>query len=192
MEPYKVLFCLFLIPLHSSTASNDCPTSYCGQSFTEVRFPFRLINQQPENCSLAGIDLRCASNMMIINLLRSDQPYDDGFTSQLDEDITLTWAPPDYEKCEAPGGSCGYVNNTTQMTPGGSSSLASLAIACFMCMKDRRNVLMNNRRSTITAVTPEDAIAPPNVVGLDQATIESYAKVVLGESKRLPGHDDAA
>ncbi|XP_071739597.1 RING-H2 finger protein ATL20-like [Rutidosis leptorrhynchoides] len=70
---------------------------------------------------------------------------------------------------------------------------ASLAIACFMCYRDRQNrILISNWRNTITTVTPEDPIVPSNIVGLDQATIESYTKVVLGESKRLPGHADAA
>ncbi|KAI7741820.1 hypothetical protein M8C21_003253 [Ambrosia artemisiifolia] len=315
MESYKVLLCLlFFITLYALAASDDCPTSYCGQSFTEVRFPFRLINQQPENCGYAGFDLRCGyPNTLLINLpgsgefsVRSisyhspairvndrlnclparlqkldlsnspfspsnfqnftllscpsdakilssykpiaclsnssfsvfatdsesfvtlmtsnatgcviadrlrvpvDRPYDDGLTSQLDKDITLTWSKPDCAKCERLGDSCGYANSNTKKTkcfsnlaapkPSGifriiafamaiPAMLASVVIACFMCTKDRRNQL--NRRTNITAVTPEDANPPPNIVGLDQATIESYTKVVLGESKRLPGHEDA-
>ncbi|KAI3731847.1 hypothetical protein L1987_63037 [Smallanthus sonchifolius] len=306
MDAYKLLFYLFLIPLHSSAASNDCPTSYCGQSFTEVRFPFRLTDRQPENCGFTGFDIRCTfPSMLLLNLPSSGEfsirsidyrsqairiydpsnclparlfkfdlsnspfsasyfknftlltcprgsrlsgfnPVDclgnssfsilatdsetfvssmtgnqtgclvtghvrvpvnqayDGLTSQLDEDITLTWSKPDCGKCEEIGGSCGYASSNTKMTtcfsglgppqPSGifriiafaiavPAMTASNAIACFMCTKD-------NRRTTITAVAPEDAIPLPNIVGLDQATIESYTKVVLGESKRLPGHDD--
>ncbi|KAJ0669007.1 putative chromatin regulator PHD family [Helianthus annuus] len=315
MEAYKVLFCLVFISLHSIAASDDCTTSYCGQSFTEVRFPFRITDKQPENCGYSGFDLRCAfPSMLLINLpgsgefsVRSidyhspairiydslnclparlstfdlsnspfsapyfqnftilscprdakslsgykhidclsnssfsvfatvskpfitsmtsnetgcvitghlwvplDQPHDDGFTSQLDEDITLTWSKPGCAKCERAGDSCGYVNSNTKRTkcfsnlaaphPSGvfriiAFALAipcmtvSVVIACFMCNKDRRNELLN-RRTTNNTVTPEDVNPPPNIVGLDQATIESYTKVVLGESKRLPGHEDA-
>ncbi|XP_071707553.1 putative RING-H2 finger protein ATL21A [Rutidosis leptorrhynchoides] len=143
-----------------------------------------------------------------------NQPYDDGFTSQLDDDITLTWGAPDCVSCEANGNSCGYADNTTQTITCFSNNsarkgstmfriialvmvipamIASLAIACLMCSRDQRNelIMISNWRNTITTVTPQDSIEPPTIVGLDQATIESYKKVVLGESKRLPGHDDA-
>ncbi|XP_076895751.1 putative RING-H2 finger protein ATL21A [Bidens hawaiensis] len=315
MEAYKVLFCLFFVPLQSSATSNDCSTSYCGISFIQVKFPFLLEDQQPENCGFLGFDLRCAfPSTLRINLPSSgefsvrsidyisqtiriydpfnclparlltfdlsnspfsasyfqnftllscpsdvnlsgfetigclsnssfsvvatdsktfvasmtsnqtgclitknllvpvDRPYDDGFTSQLDKDLTLTWSTPDCKKCEAVGSSCGYANNNTKITtcfssfPGAPeppgifriiafaiaipAMTASIVIACFMCTKGRRNEL-TTRRTTITAVAPEDTIVPPNIVGLDQETIESYPKVVLGESKRLPGHEDA-
>ncbi|XP_071739596.1 putative RING-H2 finger protein ATL21A [Rutidosis leptorrhynchoides] len=139
-----------------------------------------------------------------------NQPYDDGLTSQLNEDISLTWGTPDCEYCEANGMSCGYEditsktitcfsNNYVDSATNGFSkfiiiafavaipAMTVLAITCFLYYRDR---LMNrNRRSTITSVT--DPVEPSIIVGLDQATIESYTKVVLGESKRLPGHDDA-
>ncbi|KAJ0435287.1 putative wall-associated receptor kinase, galacturonan-binding domain-containing protein [Helianthus annuus] len=67
MEAYRVLFCiLFFIPLLSSASSNNCQTSYCGQSFYGVRFPFRLIDQQPKNCGYDGFDLRCASQSTLL------------------------------------------------------------------------------------------------------------------------------
>jgi len=40
------------------------------------------------------------------------------------------------------------------------------------------------RNSTIAAVSPQPTIL---VLGLDESTIESFDKLVLGESKRLPG-----
>ncbi|KAK9074292.1 hypothetical protein SSX86_006889 [Deinandra increscens subsp. villosa] len=319
MEPYKLLFyLLFFFPLHSSAASNNCPTSYCGQTFTGVRFPFRLTDRQPETCGYAGFDLRCAlpttlliylpssgefsirsidyrsqtiklydplnclpARLLTFDLTNSpfsasyfqnftlltcpsdaslfgfkpinclgnssfsvlatdsktfvtsmtgnqtgcvitghlsvpvDRPYDDGFTSQLDEDIALRWSTPDCEKCEAVGASCGYANRNTKITTcfssfGGKDTeslpnsrvfriivvalsvpmmAAAFAIACFMCTNRRRDQL--NPQPTISTVTLHDLVAPPNIIGLDQATIESYTKVVLGESKRLPGHNDA-
>lgn len=71
---------------------------------------------------------------------------------------------------------------------------ASLAIAFFMCTRDRRDEVRRNRRTNIfnaIIVTPDGTVTQPSVVGLDQATIESYTTVILGESKRLPGHHDA-
>lgn len=215
-----LLYLLLIIPHFSSAASNDCPSSYCGQSFNRVRFPFRLIDQQHVNCGFPGFDLNCVSpSTLLINLpgsghfgVRSidyhsqairifdhlnclparlatfdlsnspfsasyyrnytlltcpngvrlfgfkpidclsnssfsvlatdslslvtsmtsnqsgcvttgvlrvpmeNQPDQDGFTSQLDDDITLTWGTPDCESCEGAGVSCGYANRSTQMT----------------------------------------------------------------------------
>ncbi|KAJ0430438.1 putative wall-associated receptor kinase, galacturonan-binding domain-containing protein [Helianthus annuus] len=70
MESYKHVFSLlYIISLLSSAASNDCTTSYCGQSINGVRFPFRLTDQQPKNCGFAGFDLRCAfPSMLLINI----------------------------------------------------------------------------------------------------------------------------
>nr|XP_043625801.1 putative RING-H2 finger protein ATL21A [Erigeron canadensis] len=322
MEAYTILFyVLFIIPLLSSAASNDCTTSYCNnRSFIGVRFPFRIINQQQENCGFPGFNLRCVfSNMLLIHLPNSgdfavrsidylnqairiydpfnclparlsstfdlsDSPFStsyfqnytllscptsaplfgfkpidclsnssfsvlattsegvvasltriqtgclvsrtimmpmanqtiqDASTSQLDHDITLTWDAPNCESCESFGLSCGYADSSSQKTtcfsniasPKVSSVFriiafamaipaiaASLMIACFMCTKDRHHEIMRSRRTTNTSITPVDAVPRPNSIinGLDQTTIESYTKVVLGESKRLPGHDDAS
>lgn len=69
---------------------------------------------------------------------------------------------------------------------------ASIMIACLMCAKDRRRGdFFSTQRTTTTVAPVDDGVVPPTIVGLDQMTIESYTKVVLGESKRLPGHDDA-
>lgn len=147
----------------------------------------------------------------------AEPPDQNELSSDIEDDITLTWSKPDCESCEAEYVSCGYVNSTTQMTTcffnGGMpkeshvfriiafamaipAMAASLAIACFMCTKDRRNETLSNQRRTVfnttTMVFPDAMVAPPNMIGLDEATIESYTKVVLGESKRLPGHDDGA
>ncbi|KAI3764354.1 hypothetical protein L2E82_14361 [Cichorium intybus] len=316
----KILLYLLVIPLFSSAQPNDCPISYCGQNLNNIRFPFRLIGQQPRTCGFLGFDLRCArpstmllnistsgefavrsisyrskalriydpSNCLPARLLTfdlSNSPFSSsnylqnytllrcpndaslsgyitvdclsnssfttlaiasmsdvrsisanqtgcqitgfvklpvtegsdktGFTSRIDDDIILTWSTPDCETCEAAGVSCGYVNSSTSETrcfyndgvPRPShifkiiafamaipAMAASLMIACLMCVKDRRGELISTRRITAfntTTVVPDDGVAPPSVVGLDQATIESYTKVVLGESKRLPGHDDA-
>ncbi|PWA35195.1 RING/U-box superfamily protein [Artemisia annua] len=317
MDAYTIfMFYVLIVPIISSTTTADCPVSNCGQRFKiNIRFPFRLIDRQSQDCGSPGFDLRCVfPSMALIDLPRSgdfgvrsidyrsqsmqiydplnclparlltldllnspftastfkeytllrcpsgtslekftpirclsnssssviaiglesdvksmtsnqtgchvdgfvrvpmvDQPDQDAVTSQLDEDITLTWGTPDCKKCEADGVSCGFANESTQLTkcfvhrdPKGASIFrmiafamtipamtASIVIACCLCMKDRRGELPSNRRITNDTNVHEEATAPPRIDGLDQGTIESYKKVVLGESKRLPGHDDA-
>lgn len=69
---------------------------------------------------------------------------------------------------------------------------ASIAMAIYIC-KDYQRVATWIPTTNVTAVTPETTIIPHGtlIIGLDQLTLESYTKVVLGESKRLPGHEDA-
>ncbi|KAK2993865.1 hypothetical protein RJ640_003977 [Escallonia rubra] len=59
---------------------------------------------------------------------------------------------------------------------------------CFACTRPRWG-WTNAARQNLTpaAVTPETATVTQ---GLDESTIESYAKVVVGESRRLPGPND--
>ncbi|KAD3069061.1 hypothetical protein R6Q59_016952 [Mikania micrantha] len=155
----------------------------------------------------------------IIGSLRSPISwYQDqqGFTSDLNMDISLTWDSPNCQECVAEGGFCGYTNTTLQdiacFKNGKRSSkkttialvivsialalpavAASIAMAWYVC-RDYRSVAEWVARPSVTAVTPETATIPRDdlVIGLDQVTIESYTKVALGESKRLPGHEDAA
>ncbi|KAI3771893.1 hypothetical protein L6452_03064 [Arctium lappa] len=55
-------------------ASNDCPVSHNGQTFTNVRFPFRLIDTQPERCVFPGFNLRCIKpRTMLVNLPTSGE-----------------------------------------------------------------------------------------------------------------------
>ncbi|PWA44136.1 RING/U-box superfamily protein [Artemisia annua] len=322
MDAYKSLYYLLIIPLLSSTASADCPISFCGLKSFNIRFPFQLNDEQQDNCGFPGFNLSCVSpTTLLIHLASSGnfavrsidylsqaiQIYDpknclpaslvnfdlssspfsvsyfqnytllscpsnnlrfSGFkpivclsdssfstlatasenvvrsltsiqtgcvitrhlmvpmvdrldqrelTSQL-ENITLKWHTPDCKTCELVGESCGYADSTKKTIKkcyynnrGGDEGsnvmkylafsiailamAASIAMACFMCKKDRRDELMSIQRTNVfntNVVTPDGMITQSTIVGLDQATIESYTKVILGESKRLPGLDDAA
>ncbi|WVZ16671.1 hypothetical protein V8G54_009653 [Vigna mungo] len=59
-------------------------------------------------------------------------------------------------------------------------------MACCVCYKDR---LANIRNIAIARSAPATVLPAPQIVatGLDESTIESYEKVVLGESRRVPG-----
>ncbi|KAL0428740.1 UNVERIFIED_CONTAM: putative RING-H2 finger protein ATL21A [Sesamum radiatum] len=120
-------------------------------------------------------------------------PQDDVWlSSNLDEDLRLTWNVPSCGGCEARGGVCGFENSTSDQiwcfTDPESvipAVACSICIACFTCMVRRRSA----RNPSTAAVGPP----PPHaeIVGLDESTIESYTKVVLGESRRLPGPNGA-
>ncbi|CAH1447817.1 unnamed protein product [Lactuca virosa] len=117
------------------------------------------------------------------------------------------------------GGACGYTNTTMEevacfdITKKGSKKammaliIVSIGLALpaigisilmiyYICI-DYRSVATwisrNNATPATAMVTPETSAISRLVAGLEQSTIESYTKVVLGESMRLPGygHEDA-
>ncbi|KAI3441733.1 Non-specific lipid-transfer protein [Psidium guajava] len=132
-------------------------------------------------------------------------PYDQGPSVFLNQDLQLSWLTPDCVDCEMKGGTCGFASNSSQNTgcfsipaTGRTSKsvlifriicltialpaiFSSLGIGFFICCRDRR-------QSTDPAtVTPQPSVV---AVGLDDSTIESFTKIVLGESLRLSGPND--
>lgn len=70
----------------------------------------------------------------------------------------------------------------------------SICISCIICLRNRSVVAGRAHRNGGTgtgtaAVTPQPATIH---AGLDDSTIESYTKVVLGESRRVPGPNHTA
>lgn len=69
--------------------------------------------------------------------------------------------------------------------------ICSMGISCVLCFMDRRwHQRQANRIAlhlSLAAITPQPTSVPE---GLDNSTIESYKKVVLGESRRLPSPND--
>ncbi|CAL1408719.1 unnamed protein product [Linum trigynum] len=144
-------------------------------------------------------------------------PFSDGSSTALDDDVMLVWDSPDCTDCESRGGSCGFKNNATRVIGcsgvGSASALKVLkvlslslaipaaacatGIACFAFFigwgrRGATTMTINSgHRNPATAVVPEPVPAMVTV-GLDEAIIESYEKVVLGESKRVPGPNDTA
>ncbi|GLT84776.1 hypothetical protein SLE2022_029900 [Rubroshorea leprosula] len=139
--------------------------------------------------------------------------YNEEFSSALDQDIQLTWYTPDCGGCEAIGGVCGFKNNSNQAigcffnrSSGRSSSNigyqvfrigcltfailgASFAVGMIVIASSARrshrlgahSTQGNSNLSTVAERSTTTA------VGMDDSTIESYQKVVLGESQGLPG-----
>ncbi|XP_042064311.1 putative RING-H2 finger protein ATL21A [Salvia splendens] len=130
-------------------------------------------------------------------------PWDGG--DWVAEDLRLTWSLPECQGCEVGGGVCGLgrsrsgvVGEITCFSNHGTGRglevfktialsivipaiICSICISCFVCIVEWKAV-----RSRAAAVAAP-SLQPPAMVGLDDSTIESYEKVVLGESKRLPG-----
>ncbi|KAK4483530.1 hypothetical protein RD792_010727 [Penstemon davidsonii] len=129
------------------------------------------------------------------------------------EDLRLTWDVPNCVDCESKGGICGFQNSTSNQThcfidtiTGQSRGLqifriivlsivipaimCSIIISCFLCfIGRRRHVVVSAPRNGTAAVAPQTP--DTTIIGLDDSTIESYTKVILGESRRLPGPNGA-
>ncbi|KAK8982062.1 hypothetical protein V6N11_037240 [Hibiscus sabdariffa] len=138
---------------------------------------------------------------------------DEEFTAALDADIQLTWNAPQCGVCEEQGGICGLKSNGSEEiacfhTPRGKAeglqafkvislciALPALAgaigIAVFAYYQERSNrareIRMQLNNGT-AEVLPQPAVV---VTGLDESTIESYEKIVVGESRRVPGPNDS-
>ncbi|KAL5541288.1 hypothetical protein UlMin_042510 [Ulmus minor] len=130
----------------------------------------------------------------------------------LSGDVRLTWKQPDCGECLARGGECGYQRGSDSkigcsVDSNGSKHglprsakygiiigigipgfICLIGVGCYICGKVR-----GCRRRYRPSWEYPDSTAPIPVVvimGLDGPTIESFPKVQLGESKRLPKPSD--
>ncbi|KAJ7007830.1 RING-H2 finger protein ATL21A [Populus alba x Populus x berolinensis] len=205
----------FLGFFHQNYTFLSCPTQLVKSRFTTI------------NClSNSTISVLATSSMSLVNAMSSScevistlkipvsQPvqYNEGFTSDLSEDLLLTWFSPDCSKCETQGSMCGFHGNASQeigcshdSKKGKSANnlrvfgifilligipvlvcASGIAISLYLVPWHPRANEANatQRNSTIAAVSTQPTIL---VLGLDESTIESFDMLVLGESKRLPG-----
>ncbi|XP_022633830.1 putative RING-H2 finger protein ATL21A [Vigna radiata var. radiata] len=148
---------------------------------------------------------------LFVPVAGQEQQYDGNFTGEFSQDLVLTWDRPDCRYCESQEQLCGFDrNNNNQLfcfsyqTGSGPSQqgiqvfriitlciagpavIFAIVMACCVCYKDR---LANIRNIAIARSAPATVLPAPQIVatGLDESTIESYEKVVLGESRRVPG-----
>ncbi|GAB4861597.1 hypothetical protein Ancab_036790 [Ancistrocladus abbreviatus] len=135
-------------------------------------------------------------------------------SSSLVGDLQLKWDQPNCRECEENGGICGLQNalgptigcfdnssgdymkrpvNGMQVFRIIALSVAVPIILCaatigiFLCFLLPRGSGIRANRSQQAAVIPQPS---ETVMGLDQSTIDSYTKTVLGESRRVPGLND--
>lgn len=133
-----------------------------------------------------------------------EQQYEENHRDELSEDLRLTWDRPDCRYCESGQQLCGFdPDNNGQLFcfPGyqtvtsrrgaqvfriitfciaGPAAVIAIVMACCVCYKDR----LTNRSALAATISPVPQIA---TTGLDESTIESYEKMVVGESRRVPG-----
>ncbi|KAH7538207.1 hypothetical protein FEM48_Zijuj03G0174400 [Ziziphus jujuba var. spinosa] len=135
--------------------------------------------------------------------------YEKVMSADLGEDLRLTWDVPTCGRCESQGGRCGYKSNSSReivcsnLPASGIPRTARYAVAvgvgvpavlCFFgllcCLFGRVKSIATGRPRPIMDFTSAVAPQPTVVAGLDGPTLESYPKIVLGESRRLPKPED--
>ncbi|XLS67134.1 hypothetical protein HN51_018157 [Arachis hypogaea] len=134
--------------------------------------------------------------------------YEHVVSSNLSDDLRLSWEWPECGRCESHGGRCGFESNTTShvvcfndFPSKGFSRCARYAIAiglgvpallCFIgilsCLCSKLKILAHRwvwDRQTVPDFEPLISPQPTIILGLDGPTIESYPKMVVGESPNI-------
>ncbi|XP_004306676.1 PREDICTED: putative RING-H2 finger protein ATL21A [Fragaria vesca subsp. vesca] len=191
----------------------------CPASFTKSKFaPIDCLSNSTTSV-MATPSTSLANSMSATCKIIATMPVpvsgivrtEDGFSVNFDSDLSLTWYEPGCSPCEGQGGTCGFESNTSQVlgcfynSTGRSSNgfqvfkiicvsivvptlTMAVGIACFACLKDRSLDRTAHRNPAVAALPEQESTIV--IHGLDQTTIESYQKLVLGESRRLPGPND--
>ncbi|OWM79631.1 putative RING-H2 finger protein ATL21B [Punica granatum] len=137
--------------------------------------------------------------------------FEQVLSSDLSDDLRLTWATPRCGRCESRGGKCGLkVNSSTEVEcrnvpqhgipraaryaitfgVGVPGLMLIMGLICCVCGRVKSFTIRPDHQ--VAELASSTITSQANAVsGLDGATIESYPKVVLGESRRLPKPDDA-
>ncbi|CAN0901843.1 Putative RING-H2 finger protein ATL21A [Linum grandiflorum] len=144
--------------------------------------------------------------------------YGEVTSSDLSADVRLTWDSPECRRCEIRGGSCGLKGNSSSdvgcshihiprrglpgaaryaITVGVGIPLLLFGIGALCCVFRRvkrcatsSSSATNDHHHQSLPQFNTTNIPPPICIGLDGPTIESYPKIVLGESMRLPKPED--
>ncbi|AAG26956.1 RING zinc finger protein, putative [Arabidopsis thaliana] len=104
--------------------------------------------------------------------------------------VLLEWSSPNCRGCEKESLRCGFKNKASLEVKylADPPGITATCIAAIRIYNSERFV---NQRRQNAAITARNTTQQPRGVvvttGLDQSTIESYKKVELGESRRLPG-----
>ncbi|CAN6860917.1 unnamed protein product [Brassica oleracea] len=127
----------------------------------------------------------------------------------LSDNLWLTWRVPRCRRCESRGGKCGIKSNSSReiicsdapkpaiprklgyaiaIGAGIPGTLILFGVFCFVYSKinafiKRRHLISHPEINNTQAHSSQSSIM---IKGLDGSTIDSYPKIVLGESKRLP------
>ncbi|XP_062120189.1 putative RING-H2 finger protein ATL21A [Humulus lupulus] len=134
--------------------------------------------------------------------------YEQVWSSDLSDHLRLTWDIPTCGRCESRGGRCGFKANSSReivcsdipdrgiprsaryavsVGVGIPAILCIVGILCFICGRVKA---ITRRSGSIPEFNSTVAPQPTIIMGLDGPTLESYPKIVLGESRRLPKPND--
>ncbi|XVF73033.1 hypothetical protein PTKIN_Ptkin12aG0169000 [Pterospermum kingtungense] len=211
----------FVSSFHQNFTFLNCPTQVTKSRFTTIDCLSNSTNSVLATSSMSLSNSVALSSCQIITTLPIPvswpAQYNEAFSAELDGDLQLTWYSPQCGDCEAEGGICGLKSNGSEETvcshlpksgrSGDGDGLqvfriiclsiavpaltCAIGIAVFACCLDSRRRARENSAQRITgpsAVSPQPTLV---VTGLDESTIESYQKLVLGESRRIPGPNDS-
>ncbi|XVE77274.1 hypothetical protein DITRI_Ditri13aG0049100 [Diplodiscus trichospermus] len=207
----------FLAPFHQNYTFLSCPTQVTRSPFTTIDCLSNSTTSVLATSSMSLANSMATSCQIITTLpvpVSWPGQYDEAFSADLNDDIQLTWSAPQCGDCEEKGGICGFKSNSSEeidcfnLPKSGRSSnglqvfriiclsisapaiVCAIGIAVFACCLGSRRGSREN--STQQSTGPSAVMPQPPVVatGLDESTIESYQKLVLGESRRLPGLND--
>ncbi|OMP08616.1 hypothetical protein COLO4_06291 [Corchorus olitorius] len=183
----------FVAAFHQNYTFLNCPTQVTKSRFTTIDC---LSNST--NSVLATSSMNLANSMATSCKIIATLPIPiswpassvEEFSSDLHQDIQLTWFAPQCGDCESQGGVCGFKSNSSEEIdcfhlPKSALSCA-IGIGFFACCLNDQRFRSNPPQQNIdhSVVTPQPSVV---VTGLDETTIESYDKLVLGESRRVPG-----
>ncbi|KAL8138429.1 hypothetical protein V2J09_004430 [Rumex salicifolius] len=198
----------FMANLSTSYTLYSCPTQFERLGFPTISC---LTNTTSSILALlhgtfvaAMVSKRC----QVINTLMLPGGNLTGFLMG-DDGLELKWNLPQCQECEGNNGKCQFDDQKQIMCyhhPNKGSSkgastgvevfkiialsiaipatICAIGVGVFVCILDSG---ISQSRTQQAAVNPHPAASNE---GLDQATIDTYTKVVVGESKRLPGPND--
>ncbi|KAK6918223.1 Zinc finger, RING-type [Dillenia turbinata] len=193
----------------------SCPSEVSMSRFVSIECLSNSTDTVLAITSMSAANSTFASCKFIANVSVPDSllhQHDNYFSSDLGKSMLLYWTKPDCRYCEVQGGLCGFSSNSSQQIRcsfsddsgrySGSAlrvfrvicfSITLPAITCafgiafFFFLTNRHGRHHHRDEAEQNEVPPQSTIT----VGLDEVTIQSYKKFILGESKRVPGHDDS-
>ncbi|XP_010523805.1 PREDICTED: putative RING-H2 finger protein ATL21A [Tarenaya hassleriana] len=203
----------FAAPLLVNYTFLRCPNEVVGSGYTAIGC---LGNSTSSVLATSNMDLvkSMPESCVVMKTLPVPVSWPTGenarFSTELnDHDMKLTWDSPDCRICERNQLSCGLISNASLQVrcfyydnPGnfntafqilkivtlsvaGPAAVVATCVAIFACTSERFNSNRRNASAAAATVAPQPNTA--TTTGLDESTIESYKKVELGESRRLPG-----
>ncbi|KAF5935414.1 hypothetical protein HYC85_026543 [Camellia sinensis] len=207
-------FNLYRSPFISAFPMNITFLNCSSDSWYDFQsIPIYCLSTNPNYTVVASrssyVPLGC-QNMSRVSVPEQYSVYRDRNPGDHSDDLMLTWRIPGCMACEAKGGTCGYKDvNRGQIgcfnLPGkgmprtikygitialGIPGLVCLlGLACYTASKMKT---ISQRRQHDTDLSNPSITRQPFAItaGLDGPTIESYPKIVLGESGRLPKPSD--